>query len=484
MACRLCAEPGLVAEAAPAHPLAVDAITAHVPSDTLMPHLPPNRCVLQRAACALVVMTAACRPSSPPIEPAARDPCTVVPGGAAADTITVALADPWAHGLGETLVWLDCEGTLRPGAALDWRRMPEPGVWRLTLRAGVTFWDGTPLTAADVYHGWVLGEDVRPRPWPIGVPVEQAVRVVDDRTLEVALAWESDSAVRVFADPAFAVLREPGDAYLWPQSTAPYAINRLMSSPDRLVAAPVEAVRGDDLPIVRYLALSMDRRDDVDRSVGLLVTRDRSVVEYAAQAGGYRAIELPWDRVYALVVPGGTVSVAVRDADFAAAVGEGARTAVGPYAWEPSSCPTPEPEPADRSFEAENRVVYRVDDPVARTLAERLVALDRIGVVHDLFSGADRPTAQGLPPRDFDAALAAGTRRAYVLHADLHVYDPCVRMSEWLRAIPWAAARSLREVVLPLVETRGWALVAEGVGPVALDWRGTPYFPFMRRSAR
>lgn len=448
-----------------------------------MLHVPPNRYTLRWAACALVVTGIACGPRPAPIEPTATDPCVVVPGGAA-DTITVAVVDPWSHGLGETLVWLDCRGNIRPGAASDWRRTSEPAVWRLTLRAGVTFWDGTPLTAAAVKHGWMLGADVRPRPWANGMSAAQAVRIVDGRTLEVALAWQSDSAVRIFADPAFAVLREPSDSYLWPQSTAAYALDRSASTPERLVAMPVGAVRGDDLPVVSYLALSMDRRDDIDRGVGLLVVRDRAVVEYAAQAGGYRVIALPWNRVYALAVPGRTVSVAAGYADFAAAVGDGARAASGPYSWDTSSCPIPESEPVSPSSDAANRVAYRRDDPVARTLAERLVALDRIGAVRDLFSGDDRPTALGLAPRDFDAALAAGTYRAYVVRDDIRVYAPCLGMREWLRAMPWTAGRSLREAMAPLVETHDWALVAEGVGPVALDWRGTPYFPFMRRSAR
>ncbi len=43
----------------------------------------------------------------------------------------------------------DAEGSLVPGLATAWTRLA-PDVWRLTIREGVRFHDGSPLTAADV----------------------------------------------------------------------------------------------------------------------------------------------------------------------------------------------------------------------------------------------------------------------------------------------------------------------------------------------
>ena len=94
-----------------------------------------------------------------------------VPGASAADTSTVTIfadsplsMDPAKHGdLGsaayisqiyESLTAVDPSLTARPALAESWKVEDSGRRVTFTLRPGLTFSDGTPLTAADVVHSW------------------------------------------------------------------------------------------------------------------------------------------------------------------------------------------------------------------------------------------------------------------------------------------------------------------------------------------
>ena len=49
----------------------------------------------------------------------------------------------------DTLIWTDDEGHYRPSLATSWRQV-SPSVWEFKLRHDVHFWNGDPLTSADV----------------------------------------------------------------------------------------------------------------------------------------------------------------------------------------------------------------------------------------------------------------------------------------------------------------------------------------------
>ena len=90
---------------------------------------------------------------------AAADPgtVTIVAG-------TPASIDPARHGdlgsasfvsqLYETLTAVDPSLTVRPALAESWAVTDDGRQVTFTLREGLTFSDGTPLTAADVVHSW------------------------------------------------------------------------------------------------------------------------------------------------------------------------------------------------------------------------------------------------------------------------------------------------------------------------------------------
>jgi peptide/nickel transport system substrate-binding protein len=54
------------------------------------------------------------------------------------------------HHIYEPLVIRDSRGKLRPALAMQWRVQDDPKIWTFDLRPGVTFHDGTPMTADDV----------------------------------------------------------------------------------------------------------------------------------------------------------------------------------------------------------------------------------------------------------------------------------------------------------------------------------------------
>jgi hypothetical protein len=103
---------------------------------------------------------------------------------------------------------------------------------------------------------------------------------------------------------------------------------------------------------------------------------------------------------------------------------------------------------------ASGRIVYSADDPVARGLAERIVALN-----------ANLPAirAQGLDGAAFATALRSGTDRGYVTAVITTAGGTCSTLE-----IPVAST------VHPLIETRGRAVVRRGSPDLTVDWDGTP----------
>jgi ABC-type transport system substrate-binding protein len=103
----------------------------------------------------------------------------------------------------EGLTRIEEDGDLVPGLARSWTAAREGREFRYVLRAGVTFHDGTPFTAADVRRCWTAAlrsdSDALSHPWMLD-PIEGALEfsrgarddvpglaVLDDTTLVVRL---------------------------------------------------------------------------------------------------------------------------------------------------------------------------------------------------------------------------------------------------------------------------------------------------------
>jgi peptide/nickel transport system substrate-binding protein len=96
--------------------------------------------------------------------------------------------------LGQTAQYLtfsDSELNVVPVLAESWESNDTLDVWTFTLREGVTFHDGTPLTAADVaatFNGPIGTGNAGSAYETYGVEAENAAVVVDDRTVQFTLA--------------------------------------------------------------------------------------------------------------------------------------------------------------------------------------------------------------------------------------------------------------------------------------------------------
>ena len=123
----------------------------------------------------------------------------------------------------ESLTAFDPGLTLRPALAASWSVSTDGLTITFTLRDGITFSDGTPITAADVVRSWLRVLDPS-RPSPLASLVDGVdgavayrtgastaassvgFRAVDDRTVEVRLEHPESDFPAVVASPTFGVV--------------------------------------------------------------------------------------------------------------------------------------------------------------------------------------------------------------------------------------------------------------------------------------
>jgi hypothetical protein len=319
----------------------------------------------------------------------------------------------------DTPLRLDCEGQARPGFAKSWTKDSTGQVWTLTLKDDARRYDGSPITAHDVAATWNERLPVA------GAMALQSAVALDDRRISVGLGRPQDPVPRMLADPAFALAIDP--------TQRPSGL--------KFEVEP-----------------SMDPRDALDRGADLLVTRDPALVDYVAARPEFSAFPLPWSRTYALVQPAAArpIDMARGDAERRSlardAVSAEARGAEPPFWWdEVAACRA---TLAAGPIPGAARVAYIRGDEVARGLAERIVALAG--------SGAGLRAA-ALEPADFASALRAGSDPAYVVALPRHTLVPCRDAAQWP-----AGAR-----LMPLIDTRAYAIVRKGAPPLSVDWDGT-----------
>jgi hypothetical protein len=398
---------------------------------------------------AVLLVGACARPSGAPLAPAGAEAgCLLATGSAARPpVITVALTDSvdpthapvprndaerlvFRH-LYETLVTLDCQGRAVPALAESWTSSDGGRRWTFTLRSGAQFWDGAPVTARDVVVGkGGAGYTLTP---------------LQPRVVGVWLARGADGVPAFLADPALA-LTKPAPGGDWPIGTGSYWVTGANTTPEEIRAqSPV----GDTL--VFRQASGRDARDLLDAGVDLLVTRDRSVADYAATQAAFAVVELPWDRIYVFATAD---PPAVRLDGLEQAVRtEARRPQAGSFWWENlQACGPPPVAAPPAATPGPRRIAYVRGDAAGRDLAGRIAAL----------SGG---VAAGLAPADFARALAAGSSAGYILALPRAVPDPCRAARDLLP--PWPVS------VAPLVETRARAVVRRGVSRWVVDGDGT-----------
>ena len=406
----------------------------------------------------------------------------------------------------ETLTRVTCTGELGPGLAESWVRHDGDRRWRLRLRAGAVFWDGTPVTPETVIAAWNRNQELaritgRPGPSLWIDSGGQSLVAIDERTLEIHLAEPQDQLPRLLAHPALAVAIRR-DGWLWPVGSGPcrLAADTDLPLPD-LVCRPnlhhPEAPAWDQFSF-RILA-ETDPRDLMQSGVDLAVIRNRHAAAYYHEIDGIHSAPLPWDRIYVLLIPPGAnlngpaTARAVSDAacpaesrpwadlDF-----HGCRGAKCPPLHGPDIdlvTPLLDPDPAVTVLN-ERRLYHPADDPDARALAERAVAF--------------APAEFALQPADA-ASLSLALQRAdaagYLVRLNANYPTAChtiaalLARADWLRsgtADPADVCTAANELThnhwaIPLIQTRArliWrspvvglrlthdgALLVAGLGP-------------------
>jgi hypothetical protein len=462
-------------------------------------------------------------PLETPPSATAEDECELLPEpGELPDAITVATLDPvtvghapWPQNDGERLVFrhlyetllrVDCRGSVYPGLAESW----SPGgrddrVWRFTLRDGASFWDGVPVTAADVVAAWTGGA-AEELALAAGI---DSIRVESPRRLAVFLDRPHGEVPRLFADPEFAVARS-AEPRGWPQGSVPEGIESGgpadLDQLDRgeLRLRPPSA----EWPIIWFLQFpGADARDVLRGGYDVLVTSDRSAVDYAAPQPSYVSIPLPWDRTYVLFSTTrvrelrtggepGVLSTDLLEALARDAVRNDARGHESPAWWNdltgcgglsPMAGILPRIPPGAYRTSGAKRIVYPEADPVARDLADRIVALASEGVVASqeaasltaavpgLTSANDLLLTAGLAGDKLEASLRYGEEFAYIVPLPRIVLDPCFAARKLTSRVEWLAPHllDLTASLLPLVDTRRHVVAAREQIGLYLDWDGT-----------
>jgi len=114
------------------------------------------------------------------------------------------------------------------------------------------------------------------------------------------------------------------------------------------------------------------------------------------------------------------------------------------------------------------RVVYRSDEPIARAIAERLVALassgdHRVGfLAPGVARAGDRVIGAALAPNDFDAALRQGRELAFIVPLRRQPNLGCIEPQSLYYRAPWVVDSALSKVaatIATLIETRPFAFI-------------------------
>ena len=339
----------------------------------------------------------------------------------------------------DTLVRIDCEGGLVPGLATRWRLNEADRTWIVTLDEQARFTDGRPVSSADVLSSWgAPGSDG----WlqPEMRQLVASVVAVTPRVLGIRLRDDGAETPRSLAEAALAIAsRRSGVS--WPLGTTGFLVidHRRGSFPEAGVITMTQesavAVGGAGVEMTgrfRFLiAPGTDPRDRLDERVDLLVSRDPSVLAYAATLPNVTSEPLPWLRTHVLLSPARAQSSRVAPPPSAIppatramlatdAVRGEARGAQGPFWWGSSGgCTRGSAAGRPRSAAASGgtlvwRVVYPASDPVAGELSARLVALAAFDepqatrLLEDLFpAGATGLVSAGLAEPAFEATVGA-----------------------------------------------------------------------------
>jgi hypothetical protein len=363
--------------------------------------------IVKAIAMAALVLAAACGKRQT-MKPATVVPpeCEVLAAPAdVPDTISVALfqtPDPATaplalnagealvyHHLYETLITVDCSGEVRGALAASWKKSARGRRWTIELREGARFWNGKPVTAWDVEWWW---RTAMHRSSLLDAAID-SIAVTGEQSLEVTFGRRHRSIPLILSSPELAVAA-PSYDLSWPIGSGPFRLDERAPSSMRqgIIARPAF---GGTAPVIRFVYASVrDARDLIDNEVDVLITADPDVIDYAENRRSLSTLALPWNRTYVLLSTtratelrsGGkpaALSSQLIDGLAGDAVRNDARGCDLPFWWrDVDDCDnltvtsaSIADVPAHSPSAGPHRIIYDEGDPVARDLAQRIVAL-------------------------------------------------------------------------------------------------------------
>ncbi|NND73340.1 MAG: hypothetical protein HKN43_17325 [Rhodothermales bacterium] len=245
---------------------------------------------------------------------------------------------------------------------------------------------------------------------------------------------------------------------------------------------------GEAVIVVTNLG-AQDARNLINGEAALLVSRDRSVIEYARSQSGYTVVGLPPDRVYALSyditgeASGGPRSAPI--ALFENSVDEIIVQADDQYWWHESACPLRLNHTVEPGIQAKE-ILYHNDDPTARALATRLSLLPSLDSERNaeirmfaesipLFAAGGRPmVAKGVDHDQFKSNMTANKAAGYIIALTALPGFDCRHGSVLQSPALWNTY-PLRSIV-PLAASQPHIIVRKEI-PVLIDYFGNLMLP-------
>jgi len=208
----------------------------------------------------------------------------------------------------ETLVEVDCDGTVGPGLAEHWACTSDSTTWVFTLRADARFWDGSRVTSEEIRQAWIANAGCprapdRTSPWAWLNTASGSISCPDAQRLAIQLPEPQGQFPLMLAHPATAVaVKRSG--WTWPVGSGPGRLRASTPAPlPELECRPNP--HHPQAPAWKSLTFLVqpgaDPRDAVNSGVDLALIQDLPSVRYFTEAPGYTATALPWARLYLLV---------------------------------------------------------------------------------------------------------------------------------------------------------------------------------------
>ncbi|MCP4290826.1 MAG: hypothetical protein GY780_03205 [bacterium] len=368
----------------------------------------------------------------------------------------------FAH-LYETLINVDCQGNITGGLASAWSCTEDSTVWVFTIRRGARFWDGTHVTSRDVRDAWAANQGCPRRGdqtplWTWFNARAKTIKLIDETRLAIQLPEPQSRFPLLLAHPATAISVKR-DGWTWPVGSGPLRLRASSPAPMPDLDCLPNPHHPKD-PIWKKLTFRVlpgaDVRDLVSRDVDLCLTRRLDAVRFYQDMPGFSTATLPWNKLYLLVCP--PEKKAVPWVELAKKLEpEKDLNLVAARHWDeivfpaggPSDCPqltgpisrrnnaNRDWNLGDANLDAQT-IAYPMNDPAAKALAERMVAL-----------GADNLRAQGVHPDALDFLLGWQMAGSVILPSDQHFPTGCLQMATLLGRAAWLQAAAFRTEISP-----------------------------------